>query len=66
MSDEETPTGDHDLLVRIDERTQTMSASMGTFVTRREFLPVKSIVYGMVGLILASVIVALITLVIQK
>lgn len=36
------------------------------YVTIDQFTPVKNIVYGMVGLILTSVMVALITLVINK
>jgi len=36
------------------------------YVTSEEFKPIKAIVYGMVGLILSSVIIALITLVISK
>ena len=35
-------------------------------VTRAEFEPVKSIVYGLVGLVLTSVIVALLALVIRS
>lgn len=36
------------------------------YVTKEEFAPVKTLVYGMVGLILTAVVGALITLVIRK
>lgn len=36
------------------------------YVTKEEFAPVKTLVYGMVGLILVAVIGALLTLVIRK
>jgi ABC-type phosphate transport system permease subunit len=36
------------------------------YVTAEEFKPVKTIVYGMVALILTSVVVALIALVVKK
>ena len=36
------------------------------YVTREEFSPIKNIVYGLVGIILTSVIGALVALVIQK
>ena len=39
---------------------------MECLVTRAEFEPVKSLVYGMVGIILVSVVGALITLVIRQ
>jgi hypothetical protein len=36
------------------------------YVTREEFSPIKSIVYGLVGIVLTSVIGALVALVIRK
>lgn len=36
------------------------------YVTREEFDPIKKIVYGIVSLVLTSVVIALITLVINK
>lgn len=36
------------------------------YVTKEEFVPVQRLVYGVVGLILTSVVVALVALVIQK
>lgn len=59
-------SSDHDLLVRIDERTKGLHEAMGGFVTRKEFNPVKQIVYAIVGVSLAGVLGALIKLVIVK
>ena len=62
------------LLARIDERTIATSnavleikSKMEThYVTQNEFRPVKSIVYGLVGLILTSVVIALIAMVVVR
>jgi len=63
---------DHDLLVRIDERTQTLhteisdvKCALSGYVTRKEFTPIKSVVYGIVGLIGTAVIGALLTTIIR-
>jgi len=56
---------DHDLLVRIDERTQNMHERMTQFVTRKEFTPVRNIAFGLVGLILVAFIGAMINLIIK-
>lgn len=63
MPTQET-VADHDLLVRIDERTKNWEATLETFVTKNEFLPVKLIVYGFAGLILLSVMGGILTLVV--
>lgn len=66
-----------ELLARIDERTKLSAEVQATilarfddlpktYVTLAEFRPVKSIVYGAVGLILMAVMGALIALVIVK
>lgn len=47
----------------IGEIKQTLKAD---YVTREEFSPIRSIVYGMVGLILTAVIGALVALVIKQ
>ncbi|MFA6006932.1 MAG: hypothetical protein WC764_04395 [Candidatus Paceibacterota bacterium] len=60
---ETTIESDHDLLVRIDEK---LKAVIDNYVTKKEFAPVKIIVYGMVGIILTSVMGGLITLVVVK
>ena len=67
---EETPTT---LLARLDERTGTIlikvndlqSQLTGDYVTKQEFLPVRNVVYGLVGLILMSVVGALLLLVVK-
>ncbi len=65
---------DSTLLARIDERTRTMSDKIEhlekvleeQYVTQKEFAPVRSVVFGMVGVMLLSVLVGIITLVIRK
>ena len=61
---------DRDLLIRIDERTKQLTfrfeEAKRSFVRKEDFEPVKRIVYGMVGIILAVVITALVALVIMK
>lgn len=56
----------NELLVRIDERTNAMLAEIRTIkattVTRAEFGPVKAVVYGLVALIMTSVVIALVSL----
>ena len=68
----DAPYNDHDLLVRIDERTRTLHESvdslnkkMGNYVTRKEFMPVKSIVYGVVSVIGVGLVGALISLILK-
>lgn len=61
------------LLARIDERTKRLEDDFSSiriqlsskFVTKEEFVPVKNIVYGMVGLILVAVLSGLVTLLIK-
>lgn len=51
----------------IKESVDAMSQRLDkNYVTLDQFAPVKSIVYGMVGLILSSIVVALIALIIRK
>lgn len=64
---------DHDLLTRIDERTSTLhtaindvKCSMSAYVTRKEFAPVKSIVYGVVGILGTSVMGAIAFLIFKR
>lgn len=45
---------------------KTLEENRGLYVTREEFAPVKNIVYGMVGVILISVLGALIALIFRK
>jgi len=60
----------NDLLVRIDERTRRISEDItflkGEFVKKDEFIPIQKLVYGMVGLILISVVGSLLALIIQQ
>lgn len=64
---------DHDLLSRIDERTETMCEKIDAlikkqeteYVTKSEFLPVKSIVYAGSGTVLLAVIGAIVALVVR-
>ena len=40
---------DHELLVRLDERTKVIEARMNDLVTKDAFHPVKLITYGLAG-----------------
>jgi hypothetical protein len=64
---------DHDLLIRIDERTEATHKDVedlkGSFnglpkryVTRSEFKPVRSIVYGMAGVILSAALLGVLAM----
>lgn len=59
-----------DTLIRIDERTQLLTQQLTEYrtstVTRDEFEPVQTLVYGGTGLILIAVVSALIYQVIRK
>ena len=59
-----------EMIVRIDERTNQMLNEMKTMrdvmVTRAEFSPVKAVTYGLVGLIMTSVIIAILSVVVQR
>lgn len=66
---EEQQRNDHDLLIQIRTQLEIVIGQIGgfsgTFVTKDEFRPVKSITYGMVGLMLTSVVVAILAVVIK-
>lgn len=61
------------LLARIDERTKRLeedfidlkSQFTSNYVTKEEFSPIKNLVYGGVGLILVSVLTAVLYLVVK-
>lgn len=59
-----------ELLVRIDERTTAMQKSLDAFekiyVTHQEFVPVKVIAYGLVGLCMTGIIGALLAIIFKK
>jgi hypothetical protein len=65
---------DSSLLARIDERTRSMTDKIthiektleDNYVTQKEFAPVRSVVFGMVGVILLSMLVAVIALIVRK
>ena len=63
-------SSDIDLLTRIDERTKRMAEDMtilrGDYVKKEEFDPVRKLVFGMVALVMVSVIGALLALVLNK
>jgi hypothetical protein len=66
--DERLTSLQNELAVRMIERSKEVDDLWRTFtlhVTRVEFTPVKILVYGMVGLILSSVVAALISFVIS-
>lgn len=58
-----------ELLIRVDERTKLIIEEMKTlknsYVRKEEFEPVKRLVYGLVGLILISVVGSIIALVLR-
>jgi len=51
-------------IARIDERTKYIKENLEKFVTKDEFLPVKRIVYGLVGAILTAVVLGGLALII--
>ena len=57
---------DHSLLVRLDERTQQMQKQLESHVSHDEFRPVKMVVYGLVSLILTSVLAAVIAVAVKQ
>jgi hypothetical protein len=60
---------DHDLLIRVDQKVSDLVSKFDArekeYVTRAEFWPVKTLVYGCVVLMLTSVVSALLYLVIH-
>jgi len=65
---------DRVLLARIDERTQALQREVHAiaehlkedYVTAAEFVPIKKIVYGLVGLVLTAVTLAVLGLLFLK
>ena len=68
MSQHDQPTM-QELLVRIDERTQRLENDIKTMkensVTKEEFWPVKSLVYGGVGVVLVAIVGAFLHLILK-
>jgi hypothetical protein len=54
------------MLARLDERVKHIEAMVQTLVTRVEFLPVRAIAFGLAGLILCSVLAAVVATVLHK
>ena len=62
------------LLARLDERTQRILADVSSmrreleqkYTTNDQFVPVRNVVYGLVALILLSVVGALVSMVVIK
>lgn len=59
-----------DIVIRLDERTARMAEDMTelrkTIVTQAEFKPIRAVVYGLIAIVMTSVITALVALVVQK
>ena len=75
----DTPTQEttYTLLARIDERTKRLETEIGrleaeiarqaeTYVTKAEFWPVRTIVYGGVAAVLLAIVGAIISLVVLR
>lgn len=63
------PSGDHDLLIKVEAKLDGLIASFNssnaTYVTKEAFDPVRRIAYGLVGVIVTAVVLAVIALVIK-
>lgn len=67
------PEKDHELLIRLDERTAQIQRQLDAlikstdidFVTKAEFQPIQRAVYAAIGFILTGVIGGLITLLLK-
>ena len=56
---------DHDLLIEIHTTVKSIKQDLPNFVRGEEFYPVRAIVYGLVGIILISVVGALTAVVLR-
>lgn len=56
---------DHDMLVRMEERLENVENIITGLVTKIEFAPVKLIVFGLVSILLSSIIGAIVATVIR-
>jgi len=61
-----TAQSDRELLIRIDARTEFIVSDLKNYVRREEFLPVQAVTYSLVGIILTSVIGAVIAGALRK
>ena len=60
-----TNNDDEHLLARIDERVKHIEQMVAEFVRRHEFKPVQMISFGMVALMLSSLIAAIVAQVLK-
>lgn len=60
-----TNNDDEHLLARIDERVKHIEHMVAEFVRRHEFKPVQMIAFGMVALMLSSLIAAIVAQVLK-
>ena len=56
----------HEAMVKMEMRLGFVERALEDLVSYLEFAPVKLIVYGLVGLILSSVVAAVISIVVRK
>ena len=56
---------DGHLLARIDERVRHIEHMVEDFVTQMEFIPIKLIVFGLVGICLTGVLAAIVAQVLK-
>lgn len=58
------------IVIRLDERTARMAEDMielrKTVVTQAEFKPIRAVAYGLIAIVMTSVITGLVALLIQK
>ena len=54
---------DHDVLVRMEARLGNIERRFEEFVTKVEFIPVRAIAFGLVGLLCSSIVLAVVALV---
>lgn len=53
-------------VTRLEAMVQNMQTNQASFVTKSEFEPVKAIVFGLTGLVVTAVIIALLGLVVLR
>ena len=57
---------DHDLLIAIKTNIEAINQRLNTFVTQAEFLPVKMLAFGTVGIVGTAIICALLAIVVRQ
>ena len=56
---------EEELLARMDERLKHLEAMVAQLVHRAEFMPVKMIAFGLAGLLLSSLVAAIVAQVLK-